>query len=144
MALGNLTYKTPNPIASVAANLTNSEGCGVVLSDSYTVDLATATSDLPYGIIVVGADGITPGDYPCQVAASALEIVDAYGAVIQAKAGAGGVGVGDSLQVDNAGAFVAAAGTPNQYVWGYALTAAPADAQFLMRFAPYKVFSLPA
>lgn len=144
MALGNLTYKTPNPISSVAANLTNSEGCGVVLSDVYTVDLATAVSDLPYGIIVVGADGITPGDYPSQVAASALEIVDAYGAVIQAKAGAGGVGVGDSLQVNNAGAFVAAAGTPNQYVWGYALTAAPAGAQFLMRFAPYKVFSLPA
>lgn len=141
MALGNLTYKTPNPISSVGANLTASEGCGVTLAGEYLVDLATATSDLPYGIIVVGADGITPGDYPCQVAASALEIVDAYGAVIQAKAGAGGVAVGDSLQVNNAGAFVAAAGSPGQYVWGYALTAAAAGNQFLMRFAPYKVFS---
>jgi len=142
MALGNLTYKTPNPVSNVDANLTAFEGCGVYLSGAYTVDLAVATSDLPYGIIVVGADGITPGTYPSQVAASALEIVDAYGAVIQAKAGAGGVSVGDSLQVNNAGAFVAAAGAVNTYVWGYALTDAAAGQQFLMRFAPYKVFSL--
>lgn len=142
MALGNLTYKTPNPVSAVGSNLTNYEGCGVTLADVYTVDLATATTDLPYGIIVVGADGITPGEYPSLVAASALEVVDAYGAVIQAKAGTGGVGVGDSLQVDANGAFVAAAGSANQYVWGYALTAATAGNQFLMRFAPYKVFSL--
>lgn len=139
MALGNLTYKTPNPISSVGANLTASEGCGVTLAGEYLVDLATATSDLPYGIIVVGADGITPGEYPCQVAASALEIVDAYGAVIQAKAGAGGVAVGDSLQVSATGSFVAAAGSAGQYVWGYALTAAANGNQFLMRFQPYKV-----
>lgn len=142
MALGNLTYKTPNPITNVGGNLTAFEGCGVTLADVYTVELANATSDLPYGIIVVGADSITPGTYPSQVAASALEIVDAYGAVIQAKAGAGGVAVGDSLQVTSAGAFVAAAGAANTYVWGYALTPAAAGQQFLMRFAPYKVFSL--
>jgi hypothetical protein len=140
MALGNLTYKTPNPVSNLENDLTDSEGCGVYLSDVYTVSLATTTARLPYGIVIVGANS-TDGTGSGQIAAGALEIVDAYGAVVQAKAGAGGVAVGDSLQVNNAGAFVAAAGAVGEYVWGYALTPAPAGQQFLMRFAPYTVFA---
>jgi len=139
MALGNLTYKTPNPISSITADLTDSEGCGIYLSEVYEVSIADTTARLPYGIVIVGsnsADGTGSG-----VTGGGLEIVDAYGAVVQARAGAASVAVGDSLQVNGSGAFVAAAGSPNQYVWGFALTPAAAGEQFLMRFAPYKVFS---
>lgn len=141
MSLGPLTYKTPNPVSNLTEDLTNSEGCGVYLSDVYTVSLATSVSDLPYGVVIVGANS-TDGTGSGQVAAGALEIVDAYGAVVQVRAGASAISVGDSLQIDGDGAFVPDAGAANEYVWGYALTPADAGNQFLMRFAPYKVFAL--
>lgn len=141
MSLGPLTYKTPNPVSNLTEDLTNSEGCGVYLSDVYTVSLATAVSNLPYGVVIVGANS-TDGTGTGQIAAGALEIVDAYGAVVQVRAGASAISVGDSLQVDGDGAFVPDAGAANEYVWGYALTPSDAGNQFLMRFSPYKVFSL--
>ena len=140
MSLGPLTYKTPNPISNLGDDLTDSEGCGVYLSDVYEVSIADTTSRLPYGVVIVGANS-TDGTGSGQVAAGALEIVDAYGAVVQVRAGASAISVGDSLQVDGDGAFDAAAGAVGTYVWGYALTPADAGNQFLMRFAPYKVFA---
>ena len=140
MSLGPLTYKTPNPITNTTEDLTDSEGCGVYLSDVYEVSIADTTARLPYGIVIVGANS-TDGTGSGQIAGGGLEIVDAYGAVVQVRAG-GSIAVGDSLQVDGTGAFVAAAGSAGQYVWGFALTPAAVDEQFLMRFAPYKVFSL--
>jgi len=138
MALGPLTYKTPNQITNITSDLTGSEGCGIKLTAQGTVGLATAQSDVPYGIVVVGAASIDGTYSPSgQVAAGALEIVDAYGAVVQVQAGAGAIAVGDSLQVNGSGQFIAAAGTVGEWVWGYALTAAPAGGQFLGRFAPY-------
>lgn len=139
MALGPLTYKTPNQITQIAADLTGSEGCGVRLSAQGTVALATAQTSIPYGIIVVGADSLTPGTYPSQVAAGALEIVDAFGAVVQVLAGAGAITVGSLVQVDGSGTFVTATPAVGEYVWGIALTAAPAGGQFLIRFQPYLV-----
>ena len=43
------------------------------------------------------------------------------------------------VQVDGSGSFVAATAAVGEYVWGVALTAAPAGGQFLIRFQPYLV-----
>jgi hypothetical protein len=137
MALGPLTYKTPAQITSIASDLSGSEGLGLTLTNATQgrVELANAATDFPYGIVVVGADSVAGGAGP--IAAGALEIVDAIGCVVQVKAGAGAIAVGDSLTVNSSGQFIASAGTIGQWVWGFALTAAPAGGQFLMRFQPY-------
>lgn len=143
MALGPLTYKTPAQITSIAADLTGSEGCGLTLTTATQgrVEIASAATDLPYGIVVVGADSVAGGAGP--IAAGALEIVDATGCVVQVLAGAVAITVGLPVTVNSSGAFVtAASAAAGDWVWGYALTAAPAGGQFLMRFQPYKVYSL--
>ena len=139
MALGPLTYKTPAQITSIAADLTGSEGCGLTLTTATQgrVEIANSPTDQPYGIVVVGADSVAGGAGP--IAAGALEIVDAYGAVVQVQAGAGAITVNLLLTVDSSGQFITSAGNVSvgQYYWGIALTAAPAGGQFLMRFQPY-------
>ena len=143
MALGNLTYKTPNPINQIEQDLSASEGCGVTLTAQATIDLATAQTEKPYGILVVGSDSVTPGTYPSLIAASALELVDAYGAVVQALAGTGGVTANMLVAVEAAsgGALQDAtlAGTTGDWAWGIALTDASAGEQFLLRFAPSQI-----
>ena len=97
------------------------------------------SSDL---IVVVGAASIDGTYSPSgQVAAGALEIVDAFGAVVQVVAGAGAIAVGDLVGVTagGVGTFVNSGFTAGEYIWGYALTAAPAGGQFLLRFAPYLI-----
>ena len=139
MALGPLTYKTPAQITSIAADLTGSEGCGLTLTTATQgrVEIANSPGDQPYGIVVVGADSVAGGAGP--IAAGALEIVDAYGAVVQATAGGGAITVNLLLTVDASGKFITSAGNVGvgEYYWGIALTAAPAGGQFLMRFQPY-------
>ena len=139
MALGPLTYKTPAQITSIAADLTGSEGCGLTLTTATQgrVEIANSPGDQPYGIVVVGADSVAGGAGP--IAAGALEIVDAYGAVVQVTAGAGAITVNLLLTVDSSGQFITSAGNVSvgQYYWGIALTAAPAGGQFLLRFQPY-------
>jgi hypothetical protein len=139
MALGYTTYKTPNPITDIGADLSDYEGHGVYLSATGEVSLATAKTDIPYGVIVVGADSISGGGG--QIAASALEIVDALGCVVQCIAGTGGVTAGDYVSIGAASHFVAASTTIGDYNWGLALQTAPAGEQFLMRFQPFKVYS---
>ena len=139
MALGPLTYKTPAQITSIAADLTGSEGCGLTLTTATQgrVEIANSPGDQPYGIVVVGADSVAGGAGP--IAAGALEIVDAYGAVVQATAGAGAITVNMLVTVDSSGQFITSAGNVSvgQYYWGIALTEAPAGGQFLLRFQPY-------
>jgi hypothetical protein len=139
MALGNLTYKTPNPINMIDQDLSSSEGCGLTLTAQHTINLATAQTEIPYGILVVGGDSSTPGSYPSQIAASAIELVDAYGAVVQALAGTGGVNANDPVLVDTDGSFITTGGAAGDYVWGIALTDASAGEQFLLRFTPYLI-----
>ena len=138
MALGPLTYKTPNQITTINSDFSGSEGCGIQLTAQGTVGLATAQTDVPYGLIVAGSASVS-GSYPGVIAAGALEIVDAYGAVVQATAGAGAIAVGDlvSVTAGGVGTFVNSGIAASDYVWGSALTAAPAGGQFLLRFAPY-------
>jgi hypothetical protein len=138
MALGPLTYKTPAQITSIAADLTGSEGCGLTLTTATQgrVEIANAATDLPYGIVVVGADSVAGGAGP--IAAGALEIVDAVGCVAQVQAGAGAITVGLALTVNSSGQFISASGiSVGEWYWGFALTAAPAGGQFLMRFQPF-------
>ena len=136
MALGPLTYKTPNQITNITADLTEKEGRGVTLTAQGTIGLSTVQTEVPYGIIVVGAASVD-GTYTGPVAAAALELVDAYGSTVQVIAG-GTIAVNNLLQVDGNAAFISAAASINEYTWGYALTAAASGEQFLMRFAPFK------
>ena len=61
MALGYTTYKTPNPINAIYQNLTSSEGCGVTLAGQATITLATTSTNIPYGVVVVGAASVDGG-----------------------------------------------------------------------------------
>jgi len=139
MALGNLTYKTPNPINQIEEDLTSKEGCGVTLTAQSTIGIAANASDIPYGIITVGGDSLTPGNYPSQIAASAIELVDSIGGVVQALAGTGGVTANAFVCIEAGGGGElidgGGAGT-GDYIWGLALTDAAAGEQFLFRFQP--------
>lgn len=151
MALGNLTYKTPNAINKIAQDLSGSEGCALKLSAQGVVSLAVTTASLPYGVVVVGCtsvDGLfwasTNSTTKSQgvVAQSALEIVDALGCVVQVSASStAAIVAGDRIQVDATtadGAFKANnSPASTTYVWGVALTDCAASGQFLLRFAPY-------
>lgn len=152
MALGTLSYKTPNAINKIAQDLSGSEGCALKLSAQGVVSLAVTTASLPYGVVVVGStsvDGLfwasTNNTTKAQgvVAQSALEIVDALGCVVQVSASAtGAIVANDFIQVDAAtadGAFKANnSPASTTYVWGVALTDCAASGQFLLRFAPYR------
>ena len=138
MALGPLTYKTPNQITTINADLTGSEGCGLTLTAQGTVEVANAATDLPYGIVVVGAQSYDQTTYPGAIGGGALEIVDALGCVVQVTAGAVAITVGTGLTVNSSGKFISAASlSVGEWYWGFALTAAPAAGQFLMRFQPF-------
>lgn len=136
MALGSLTYKTPVKIAVIGSNLTAKAGFIVSLTDESSVALAVLPATHPYGVIVVGADSLTPGTYPSQIAAGALEIVDAYGSVIVAMAGGVGVTFGDPVAVTATGALEDATLVKNDWIVGYALSSAPAGESFLLSFTP--------
>lgn len=147
MALGSLTYKTPVKIALIEQDLTTKAGYVVKLTAPETVDLCVAVSDRPYGVITVGAPSIT-GTYPAgggQILAGALEIVDAYGAVIVAMAGGTGVTFGSPVTVvpTDAGPPVVIGGTledstggTGDWIVGYALSDAAAGESFLLQFMP--------
>jgi hypothetical protein len=151
MALGNLTYKTPNAINKIAQDLSGSEGCALKLEAQGVVSLAVTQGSVPYGIVVVGSASVD-GTYWAStnsttkaqgvVAQSALEIVDALGCVVQVSASAtAAVAAGDYIQVDAAtadGRFKPDnTPTSTTFVWGIALTDCAASGQFLLRFAPY-------
>ena len=143
MAFGYVTYKNFAPVNSIASNLTNSEGCGLRLSAEGRVAVATTQAHIPYAILAVGADSITPGTYPSAPVAGSLEVIDQLGVAVQVRASdAGAIAAGDLIMIDASasvpGAFLAD-NTPDstKYVWGMALTACAAEEQFIMRFAPY-------
>ena len=140
MALGNLTYKTPNPINQIEEDLTSKEGCGVTLTAQATIGIASTLTDIPYGIITVGGDSVDPGNYPSQIAASAIELVDSIGGVVQALAGTGGVNANMFVAIEAGGTGAlqdaSLATGSGDWIWGLALTDAAAGEQFLFRFQP--------
>lgn len=151
MALGNLTYKTPNAINKIAQDLSDSEGCALKLDAQGVVSLAVTQGSVPYGIVVVGCASVD-GTYWAStnsttkaqgvIAQSALELVDALGCVVQVSASStAAVAAGDYIQVDAAtadGRFKADnTPTSTTFVWGMALTDCAASGQFVLRFAPF-------
>jgi hypothetical protein len=143
MAFGYVTYKNFAPVNLIASNLTNSEGCGLKLDAEGTVSLAVTQGSVPYAIIAVGTDSITPGTYPSAPVAGSLEVIDQLGVAVQVRASdAGAISAGDYIQIDPAasvpGAFLADnTPTAGTFVWGMALTDCAADEQFILRFAPF-------
>jgi len=143
MAFGYVTYKNFAPVNEIASNLTNSEGCGLRITAEGRVALCTTQSHIPYAILAVGADSITPGTYPSAPVAGSLEVIDQLGVAVQVRASsAGAIVAGDFIQIDASdanGSFLADnTPTATTYVWGMALTDCAASEQFIMRFAPYK------
>jgi hypothetical protein len=142
MAFGYVTYKNFAPVNLIASNLTNSEGCGLKLDAEGTVSLAVTTGSLPYAILAVGCDSITPGTYPSAPVAGSLEVIDQLGVAVQVRASsAGSIAAGDYIMIDATdadGSFVAD-NTPasTKFVWGIALTDCSAGEQFILRFAPF-------
>ena len=143
MAFGYVTYKNFAPVNLIASNLTNSEGCGLKLDAEGTVSLAVTTGSLPYAIIAVGTDSITPGTYPSAPLAGSLEVIDQLGVAVQVRASdAAGISAGDYIQIDSSATVPGAfkrnnAPTSTTFVWGIALTDCAADEQFILRFAPF-------
>lgn len=135
MALGSLTYKTPVKIAVIEQDLTAKAGFIVQLTDTDTVDLCVAVNQRPFGVVTVGAPSI-PGTYPGQILAGALEIVDAYGAVIPAIAGGAGVSFGSAVSVTAAGSCEDNTGGSTDWIVGFALSSAAAGESFLLQFMP--------
>ena len=135
MALGNLTYKTINKIAGIESDLTAKAGYCLKLTNPYTVGICDSVADRPYGIVVVGAPSVD-GTYPGQVLAGALEIVDAYGAVVVAMAGGAGVTFGQAVTVTATGTLEDSTGGSGDWIVGYALSTAAAGESFLLSFTP--------
>ena len=93
---------------------------------------ATGASDLPVGIVVVGAASDS-GSYPGY--ATSCEIYDTLiGCFDGALAGTGGVTAGDGVEAAASGAFVTASSSAGDFVVGYALTDAAAGEQFTIKF----------
>ena len=151
MALGATTYKTPNIINKISEDLTGREGCGVFLAGANTVQLATNASVLPYGIIVTGTDGVTPGTYVSDIGDASLELVDQLGCVVQVLiSSVGSVDAGDLILIVRTEQDVTFVSVGNQapvegdWLWGLALTDAASSQQCLMRFQPQNVQYIPA
>lgn len=142
MAFGYVTYKTFAPVNQIGSNLTNSEGCGLTLTTDATVYVATSETDIPYAILAVGCDSITPGTYPSAPVAGSLEVIDQLGCAVQALASdSGAIVAGQFVYIDSAasvpGSFKDAGGAgAGDYVWGLALTSCAAGEQFIFRFQP--------
>ena len=146
MASGATTYKTPNIINRIGSDMTSREGCGVSLDGANTVQLASSSQYVPYGIIVTGTDSLTPGTYPSSIGDASLELVDQLGCVVQVLISTyGAVNAGEFLIIntdDGDGTFVSTfqvAPVEGDWVWGYALTNAELGEQCLMRFQPYVI-----
>ena len=146
MALGPTTYKTTNIINSIGSNLTAREGCGLVLSAVNEVDLATNTTQVPYGILVTGTDSLTPGTYPSPVGDASLELVDQLGCCVQVLISSdGNVTAGEFLLISNQDGDGTFAGVltvspvAGDWLWGLALTDAASGEQCLIRFQPLLV-----
>lgn len=135
MALGSLTYKTPVKIAGIGSDLTAKAGFVVTLTAPEIVDLCTSLGSRPFGVVTVGAPSID-GTYPGQILAGALEIVDAYGAVIPAIAGGAGVTFGSAVTVTMAGSCEDSQAGTGDWIVGYALSDAAAGESFLLQFMP--------
>lgn len=145
MALGYTTYKTPNAIFTIGSDLTGKEGCGVYLYDQGYVKVATATTDVPYGIVTVGGPS-EDGTYAGLIGGSSVEFVDMLGCTVQVQISVtAAVVAGEFVLIDSVTADGTFTGVYSQspaagdWVWGLALTNAAAGEQCLIRFQPTNI-----
>ena len=137
MALADLNPRSTSKYL-IAADLTGAEGKLLTIDIAATatagvtvLKLATAATDLPVGVVVVGAASDS-GSYPGY--ATSCEIYDTLiGCFDGALAGTAGVTAGDGVEGAATGFIVAGAGA-GDFVVGYALTSAAAGEQFTIKF----------
>lgn len=108
-------------------NVTDTGTYGVTV-----LELANAATDLPVGVVVVGAASDS-GSYPDY--ATSCEVYDTLiGCFDGAIAGSGGVTAGGAVECDASGTFITASPSAGDYIVGYALTDAAAGEQFTIKF----------
>jgi len=138
MALADLNPRSTSKYL-IASDSTNGAGKLVTIDIAATaaagvtvLKLATAATDLPIGVVVVGAASDS-GSYPGY--ATSFEIYDTLiGCFDGAIAGTGGVTAGDAVEAAANGAFITATPVAGDFVVGYALTSAAAGEQFTIKF----------
>ena len=139
MALADLNPRSTSKYF-IKTDLTGAAGKLLTINASDTATLGVTTlelvnnaSDVPVGIVVVGAASDT-GTYPGY--ATSCEIYDTLiGCFDGAIAGSAGVTAGDAVMGAAAGAFVTAGALgAGDFVVGYALTDAAAGEQFTIKF----------
>jgi len=138
MALADLNPRSTLKFL-IDADFTGGEGRLVTIDIAATatagvtvLTAATAATDLPVGVVVVGAASDS-GSYPGY--ATSCEIYDTLiGCFDGAIAGAGGVTAGDSVAADSNSEFVTTSASAGDFIVGYALTDAAAGEQFTIKF----------
>ena len=96
-----------------------------------TLEVAAGASDLPVGIVVVGAASDS-GSYPGY--ATSCEIYDTLIGCFDGALAGGNITVGAAVEADATGRFIVASPSAGDYVIGYAMTAAAAGEQFTIKF----------
>ena len=100
-----------------------------------TLELATAKTDVPVGIVVVGAASDS-GSYPGY--ATSCEIYDTLIGCFDGALAGGTVAAGDAVEVDSTGRFIVATPSAGDFVIGFAMTGAAVGEQFTIKFAVTK------
>ena len=142
MALADLNPRSTLKFL-IDADLTGEDGKLLTIDIAATatagvtvLKLANAFSELPVGVVVVGAASDS-GSYPGY--ATSCEIYDTLiGCFDGAIAGSGGVTNGDAVECDASGTFVTASPSAGDFIVGFALTDAAAGEQFTIKFAVTK------
>jgi hypothetical protein len=100
-----------------------------------TLELASAPTDVPVGIVVVGAASDS-GSYPGY--ATSCEIYDTLIGCFDGALAGGNVTCGAAVEVDGTGRFIVATPSAGDFIIGFAMTSAAAGEQFTIKFAVTK------
>jgi len=138
MALADLNPRSTLKFLA-KADLTGAEGKLLTLNvtDSATngvatLELANAVTDVPVGIVVVGAASDT-GTYPGY--ATSCEIYDTLIGCFDGALAGGTITCGAAVEVDSTGRFIVATPLAGDFIIGFAMTAATVGEQFTIKFA---------
>ena len=141
MALADLN---PRSTLKFLANADLTDAAGKLLtiniSDSATngvatLELANAPTDVPVGIVVVGAASDS-GSYPGY--ATSCEIYDSLIGCFDGALAGGTITCGAAVEVDSTGRFIVATPSAGDFIIGFAMTEAVAGEQFTIKFAVTK------
>jgi len=100
-----------------------------------TLQVATAATQVPVGIVVVGAASDS-GSYPGY--ATSCEIYDTLIGCFDGALAGGTITSGAAVEVDATGRFIVATPSAGDFVIGFAMTGAAAGEQFTIKFAVTK------